>query len=188
MSKTNLLAWVEEVRGALLAEFGGRPWVMMLGSVDTEGRPRVRSVVCRRLGEEGTVWIASDARSGKNGQIRKRADVEVVCWLAGRREQVRILGRAEVMGVGGDETARREIWEGMSKPSRLMFYWPTPGEVRVGAEEFEREAVAEEAMPETFEVIVVWPTEVEILELAAHPHRRRRWVEERGWACEEVNP
>ena len=69
-----------------------------------------------------------------------------------------------------------------------MFYWPAPGAPRKdGAEAFMEQNDAP-APSTTFQVIILHPRAVDYLRLDLHPHERRRWRVEAGWAREALNP
>ena len=172
------------LREALDQEYGDRPRIAALATVDADGRPRVRNVVCRRI-EGGMIWVASDARSAKNRQVRDSPAVELAFWLPGRREQFRVAGTVALLAAVELPAA----WAGLSDAARALFAWPSPGASRVADRGMFAEGVdAGVPAPESFEVLVVTPDSVERLELRPHPHRRRRWRAEAGWAVEELNP
>jgi pyridoxamine 5'-phosphate oxidase len=182
--------WIGELTAALTREFGDKPHVATLATIDKTGAPRARTVICRRVGADGSVSIASDARSEKNEQLRAVAQAEVVFWLPAAREQYRILGSTRVQGAVPADPARAEIWRSMSDAARALFAWPTPGARRIDAPEAFPQAVPADApVPANFELIVVRPRRVEHLQLSAHPHRRRRWMLAGKWSAgAEVNP
>jgi pyridoxamine 5'-phosphate oxidase len=185
-----MIEWLNILTSALADEYADRPRVMTLATVAPDGSPRARSVVCRRIDDaDGSMWIASDARSEKNAQVRANPNVECVFWLARLRRQYRLRGVATVITPTYDATAR-EVWRGMSPESRALFLWPPPGEPRVGTapvDAFPRVNPSDD-LPPTFEVIMVKPAVVEELDLNPHPHRRRRWTVESNWAVQELNP
>jgi PPOX class probable FMN-dependent enzyme len=189
--------WIGELRSALTREFGdGKPCVATLATVDRSGAPRARTVVCRRVADDGTLYVASDARSEKNDQVKASAQAEVVFWLPTLREQYRVLGSVRVggpaaAGTGGTgDPARAELWRAMSDAGRALFLWASPGARRVDAPEaFPTAVPAAAAVPPNFELIVVRPRRVEHLQLTVHPHRRRRWMLAGKWsAAAELNP
>jgi pyridoxamine 5'-phosphate oxidase len=175
--------WLELLRTSTAS---ARPLIVALASVDSKGCPHVRSVICRKIDEDGSLWFASDARSGKNSQIRPSPMVEVVCWLPATREQFRLAG--EVSIISGSMTESRELWRRMTPQSRAMFFWPAPGEKKtLDDPSFTRSSDAAQPPP-AFELIVLHPTTVEHLMLSPHPHRRRRWTLGNEWQSEEINP
>lgn len=198
-----MIEWVQELRADLAAEFGTGPQIMSVATVDADGRPHVRSVVCRRI-EGPMLLIASDARSAKNQQIAGRPRVEGCFWLPKLRRQYRLAGSALVLGAGrstvgnvdlkmDDEMLklREEVWADLSDTARALFHWPDPGRTRVPDPSLFPQAVRTGLPPDTFEVIALTPSGVESLDLRPHPHRRRRWratTHAATWAAEDLNP
>ena len=182
--------WIGELQSALAGEFGDKPVVATLATVDKTGAPRARTVVCRRVSADGAIYVASDARSEKNDQLKANPQSEISFWLPTAREQYRVAGAAKVTGPAVQDPARREIWRAMSDAARALFAWPTPGARRIDPPEAFAKAIgAEVEPPPHFEVIVVRPRRVEHLQLREHPHRRRRWMLAGKWsAASEVNP
>ncbi|HEX8912574.1 MAG TPA: pyridoxamine 5'-phosphate oxidase family protein [Humisphaera sp.] len=182
--------WIGELQSALTREFGDKPNVATLATVDKGGAPRARTVVCRRVQPDGSVLVASDARSEKNEQVKGTQQAEVVFWLPTLREQYRLFGSTRVMLPNPPEAARLEVWRAMSDAARALFFWPSPGAKRVEPDEsFPKAVDAGQSPPNNFEVIVVRPRKVEHLNLNGHPHRRRRWMLAGKWtAAAEVNP
>ncbi|HWP40650.1 MAG TPA: pyridoxamine 5'-phosphate oxidase family protein, partial [Tepidisphaeraceae bacterium] len=62
------MQWLDELGNSLRREFGHSPRLMVLATVDRSGSPHARVVVCRRIDEEGRLYVATDARSEKAGQ------------------------------------------------------------------------------------------------------------------------
>ena len=82
--------WITRLRNAIEQENSDRPQVMTLATVSRKGSPRARSVICRKISDDGDIWITSDARSKKGEQIRKDQRVELVLWLPRVRRQYRL--------------------------------------------------------------------------------------------------
>lgn len=182
--------WIGELQSALEREFGDRPTVATLATVDRGGAPRARTVVCRRVLDDGSVLIVSDSRSEKNEQLKANQQAEVVFWLPGLREQFRILGSARIGGIAAPDPLRLEVWRAMSDPARALFFWPSPGVRRVDSPEaFPKATPATVEPPSSFELIIIRPRRVEHLQLTVHPHRRRRWMLAGKWStAAELNP
>ena len=80
--------WVAALTKSLAEEFGeDRPRVCTLATVDKSGAPRARSVICRKVGEDGSVWFLIDGRSEKADHLKAVPQAEVVFWLPTVREQ-----------------------------------------------------------------------------------------------------
>lgn len=182
--------WIGELQSALSREFGDRPHLATLATVDRSGAPRGRMVVCRRVGDEGNVLIVSDSRSEKNDQMKTNPQAEVVFWLPSLREQFRVLGSTRITGASPPDPIRQDIWQQMSGAARALFFWPAPGTRKTDLPEAYRLEVASDAPPPAnFELITVRPRRVEHLQLTIHPHRRRRWMLAGRWsAAAELNP
>jgi pyridoxamine 5'-phosphate oxidase len=179
-------AWVAEMRAAIDAEYETRPRVAALATVDEDGRPRVRSVVCRRIEDDGALWIVSDSRSDKNEQARAHAFGEMAFWLPSRREQFRIAGALAV--VSGPDPRLMQAWHDLSDAARALFFWEAPGSPFGEGQEPPRAVGVEITIPSTFELLVLHPDRAEHLDLNPHPHHRRRWRRVNGWSVDVINP
>jgi len=184
--------WVPIFRDELDLEYGQRPRIAQLATVDEGGRPRVRSVVCRRVSDAGALVVASDGRSPKNQQVRENGSTELAFWLTGRRKQFRVGGSTAVIdaSASGEEKSLREaVWREISDAARALFVWPasggTPSDTDV---EFAASLEKNSPIPASFELLVVSAEEVERLDLNPHPHRRVRWRKEEGWVETAINP
>jgi pyridoxamine 5'-phosphate oxidase len=178
--------WVGELREAFDAEFGeGPPRIGSLATVDEEGRPRVRSVVCRRLEDDGSLWFASDARSAKNRETRVHPFGEVAFWLPTLREQFRVAGKLNIISTGD---RRDRAWAELSDRARALFFWHPPGGPLRDDRDLPEEVGAWTAIPLTFELVILKADRVDALDLNEHPHRRRVWRADRSWAVRDVNP
>lgn len=180
--------WIDILRAALDDEFGDeKPHVCTFATIDADGDPAARIVICRRIDETGRLYFVSDARSAKNAQLRHHPAAAVVFWLPNRREQFRLRGHSiQILDVLNNPRMRQRMWENLTPASRALFAWPPPGGDRVDDEAaFPRELAADVAMPPTFEVIIFAPAEVELLDLKPHPHERVRWE---GRTKRRLNP
>jgi pyridoxamine 5'-phosphate oxidase len=183
--------WVAALTRALAEEFSeDRPRVCTLATVDKSGAPRARSVICRKLGEDGSVWFLNDGRSEKAEHLKAVPQAEVVFWLPTVREQFRLSGSVKVVPAAPDDPARLEFWRSLSDATRATYFWPSPGAKRIDDDdEFAREVPATIPPPPNFHVLVLRPRRVEQLQLTPHPHRRRRWMLAGNWSvAAEVNP
>jgi pyridoxine/pyridoxamine 5'-phosphate oxidase len=102
--------WVGELTRSLSEEFGDQPLVCTLATVDKAGAPRARSVICRKVGTDGSLIITSDGRHEKNEQVKAVPQGEVVFWLPTRREQFRLFGSMKLISDARDPM-RAEIWK-----------------------------------------------------------------------------
>ena len=167
-------AWLGEFRAALGA-FDG-PQVCALATGDA----RVRMVVLRDVGDDGSLAFTSDERSRKNAAVRAEPRGEACFWIAPVRTQWRLAGTLAVE-TGGERW--RRVWEAMSPTAKALFVWPPSGEPAADAAAF---AETYDGGPnEHYGLLVLRPTEVDRLDLRPHPHRRTIWD---GDTALEVNP
>jgi PPOX class probable FMN-dependent enzyme len=183
-----MLSWLNELRTALNDEFGDKPKVMILATVDRSGAPHARSLICRRIDEEGRLFAATDSRSEKSSQLQGDRRAELVFWMPTLRMQFRISGETKVIAFPQDEPLRKEIWREMSDESRSLFFWPTPGVAADTDDAFAEAVSADVPPPRAFEILIIEPKQVDRLALDAHPHRRRLWRIDTNWTGVDVNP
>ncbi len=181
-------------------EFAGRPRLATLATVDVAGAPRARTVVCRRLDEDGMAWITSDARSEKNSQLREDARAELVFWLPEARRQARLAGSVVIFDAADATGNRAGLWRELSNATRATFLWPAPGAQKAiddssGAGSAAKRLPTPESLPadaappKAFEVLVLVPTRVDLLDLNPRPHARRVWRKTAGgWVERAINP
>ena len=156
--------WLGEFREDLEAFEG--PRVCALGT----RQGRVRMVVLRDIGDDGSLAFASDARSRKNADIRKFPQGEACFWINALRVQWRLEGGYRIETAG---SRWEQVWDDMSPRARALFLWPDSGRPFDPAAKFAEEF--EGAPVETYELIVLEPSVAERLDLTPHPHRRVMW-------------
>jgi pyridoxamine 5'-phosphate oxidase len=181
------IPWLEPFRSAAARE-AGRPIILALATVDEAGDPQVRSVVCRRVDDQGTLWIASDARSAKHHEIASHRRVAAVAWFPAPREQFRFSGLVQILDHSSDSPDRANLWQSLSPETRATFLWPAPGAPRTASDDAFARASDDAAPAPSFEIGVLRPDVTEHLVLSTHPHRRRRWTFEHQWRVQEINP
>jgi PPOX class probable FMN-dependent enzyme len=183
-----MLPWLSILRSALDAEYAERPRIATLATIDFDRQPRARTVILRRVDDEGALWIGSDGKSDKNAHLRNMSDAELVLYLPTSREQFRIFGRCRVIGRGDDEPFRQQFWLSLSDPARAMFFWPTVEQPVSGNQSVPTALPATTPMPDNFELIALRPEQVEHLTTAQIPHRRTRYRKFSAWSPESINP
>ena len=184
-----MIEWQSMLSQSLQAEYGPRPNVGTLATVDTGGMPRARAVVCRRLAEDGAAYITSDARSGKSQDARANAHGELVFWLPSRREQFRLWGDVVRIGPGSADPELAEAWTQLPAVTRATFFWPQPGAPRAPESDFRKSAPGDLPPPDTFEILVLRPTLIRYVALQFQPHRARKWTREgANWEAHDINP
>lgn len=105
---------------------------LQLGTVTTEGRPAVRTVVFRGfLWDTCSITFITDARSSKIEEMMQNPHCEICWYFEKAREQFRIGG--ELTMVTSQENnkklqrAREVAWNNLSDGGRESFVWPHPG-------------------------------------------------------------
>jgi pyridoxamine 5'-phosphate oxidase len=183
-----MLPWLPILRSALDAEYADRPRIATLATIDFDRQPRARTVILRRIDDDGTLWIASDAHSDKNAHLRNRDDAELVLYLPASREQFRIFGRCRIIGRGDDEPVRLQFWQSLSDTARAMFLWPTIGQPVIENQTVPTAVPKTTPMPDNFELIALRPEQVQHLTTTSIPHRRTRYRRFSAWQPESINP
>jgi PPOX class probable FMN-dependent enzyme len=183
-----MFEWVTELRAALARELEGAPAVMIVATVDPGGAPHARSLVCRRIENDGRLFAVMDDRSSKVAHIAANRRSEAVFWLPRTRIQYRITADATIVRYLADDTLRREIWRELSDAARALFFWPTPGIAPSSDDAFAEAVSADVQPPRNFDVLILEPKQVDRLALDTHPHRRRVWRMDTHWHGVDLNP
>ncbi|MEM6315673.1 MAG: pyridoxamine 5'-phosphate oxidase family protein [Planctomycetota bacterium] len=168
---------------------GIRPLVAQVATCADGGLPRCRSIVFRGWDEPGVgrMVFVSDRRSEKNATLRHNSGMEACFWLESARVQWRIGGTVEVCGEAAREDLRGRVWRELSDTARALFFWPASGEPKADDQAFPETVDADTPIPDTFEVLVLTPSEVDRLDLNPHPHKRTHWPHAEGDGS-AVNP
>lgn len=174
-----------------------------LATVRADGRPANRTVVFRGFLDrpERQCWngvkFICDRRSGKVTELAANAWAEFCWYFPKTREQFRLAGKIAIAldGQGALGAVRQQTWDAISTNAQTSFYWPEPGQPRVGQSAFEQQAQSSEASqsdlpPDDFVLLVLQPVEVDHLELRGDPQHRRRYSQTGAcaWQSLEVNP
>jgi pyridoxamine 5'-phosphate oxidase len=161
---------------------------LQLATVAADGTPRVRTLVFRGWAEAAVLDLLTDGRSAKVAELKQQPAVEL-CWLLPRaRSQFRLRGRLEPLAPEVGNAERERHWRGLTPGGRALWEWPEPGALREAAASFPEELADDTPISEHFVLLRIALSQVELLELTGHPHRRRRWRGESGWREEELNP
>ena len=179
--------WLDMFRDALKSG-NVRPIVLSLATVDSTGHPCVRSVICRRVDDDGSLWITTDSRSDKHAQLKVHPFAEALIWIERNREHFRFAGPVDVIDGSSLSRDRLDLWREMTPQSRAMFFWPNPGTPRAADDGASASTSEVLAPPETFLVLKLRPTRVDYLLLSTQPHTRLRWTFGEQWDREELNP
>jgi len=153
-----------------------------LATVDSEGWPRVRTVVSRGFADQtGALLFITDSRSEKMASIESGGKAEACWYFTQSREQFRLQGHLIIVD---DSTDREAMWSCLSPAAKEQFFWVTPG-VALG----EGDSVANQSnVPSTMVLIKLVPESVDHLVLAKEQQRQRYTQTEDGWQVSRINP
>lgn len=189
VSDDPLPPWRALLRGARQRE-GRVPaarW-LQLATTAPDGTPRVRTLVFRGWAGGTTLDLLTDARSAKASELAAQPAVEI-CWLLPRaRSQFRLRGRVCALPSEITEQQLLRHWRDLTPSGRALWGWPAPGLPLQSEAPFPTELADDTPMPEQFRLLRIPIDQVELLELGALPHRRRRWRRQTDWAEEPLNP
>lgn len=184
-----LPAWRPLLRGARERE-GRSPaarW-LQLATVAGDGTPRVRTLVFRGWGGPAALDLLTDARSAKSAELPCQPAVEL-CWLLPRaRSQFRLRGRVTDLEADLLEREREQQWQRLTPGGRALWGWPEPGTAFDATASFPAELSDTTPLPPHFQLLRIALEQVELLELSAQPHHRRRWRAATGWQEQRLNP
>lgn len=172
---------------ALLAtsieEMRDEPHFVQFATVTPQGLPQVRTLVCRNVDDEGSLYFTTDGRSAKIAELNHNSSVQACWYFARSREQYRFTASASWQC---GEVAQ-PMWQKLSEATQQTFYSPTPGlpVARGGISTYEAFATP----PEDFCVLKLTVSEVDYLSLTPSPHERILFTKRAGeWASQHVAP
>jgi len=181
--------WRTLLRGARERE-GRSPqarW-LQLATVAADGTPRVRTLVFRGWAGSTALDLLTDGRSAKPAELVHQPSVEL-CWLLPRaRSQFRLRGSLQTLAPEQVQRERERHWQMLSPGGRALWGWPPPGQPFDPEAAFPEQLPDGSPLPDHFQLLRIALAQVDLLELTGHPHRRRRWRGESGWAEERLNP
>ncbi len=174
--------WLPLLRATLTAN--RRQRAVQVATACPERGPTVRTVILRRVGDDGSLVFFTDARSEKMGQLEHDPRLEVHGWWPKGRCQFRLRGTGRVLDP--EDRLRQQIWEQLSEEDLARFFGPAPGSPLEPGSATERL----DGIPSSFLVVSVQPQRVDVLRLDPGGHRRERHVldPELGWQTEQVTP
>jgi len=181
--------WRPLLRGARQRE-GRSPqarW-LQLATLGLDGAPRLRTLVFRGWAGPAQLDLLTDGRSSKAAELVEEPRVEL-CWLLPKaRSQFRLRGRRLPLSPERYQAARGQHWHQLHPGARALWGWPEPGAPFDAGGPFPAELADGTPLPDCFEVLRIAIEQVELLELTAHPHQRRRWCADQGWIEQRLNP
>ena len=182
-SLANILrsSWNELSRGVVDRRHGFH--VPVIATIGLDGAPQARAVVLRRIASEtAEICCHTDIRSGKVGEILANPLVAWHFYDEGRKLQLRIAARAEIVR---DGLRADEAWTRSSVTSRRCYLAPrAPGVVcdapspNLPEAVRDRRPTEEETQPgrANFALVVTRATAIDWLYLASEGHQRARFA------------
>tara|TARA_B100000214_G_scaffold342288_1_gene289990 strand:+ start:136 stop:678 length:543 start_codon:yes stop_codon:yes gene_type:complete len=177
--------WLSHVTSAQQKEknINSSRWIQ-LSTIGIDNTPRVRTVVFRGWSESYEMEIFTDKRSQKYYELDNNNNVEV-CWLFSKCKcQFRFRGIARV-DLGSDKIHH---WKQLNKKSKLMWRWPKPGDKFLSDIKNDYSHETNEDVSENFAIIKIEITHVDKLTLSKPMHIRRKWIKNKHWTEERINP
>ncbi|MEB3209808.1 MAG: Npun_F5749 family FMN-dependent PPOX-type flavoprotein [Leptolyngbyaceae bacterium] len=165
-----------------------------LATVQSDGKPRNRTVVFRGFSDEGQIQIVTDQRSEKIEHIHHQPWGEICWYFPKTREQFRIAGAIALIShtstQDNDQALRHQIWHDLSDNARQQFAWPFPRHPRSDASDFDIEPPSPDAPLLHFSVLLLAPHSVDHLELKGNPQDRHVYElsSAHEWKTRAVNP
>ncbi len=176
--------WLSQINSAQRKEskFDSYRWVQ-LATIGIDNTPRVRTVVFRGWSESYEMEIYTDKRSQKYYELDLNNKVEI-CWLFLKSKcQFRFRGTASF-----DITkANQKHWDSLSEKSKCMWSWPCPGELFVNQPE-KAKKIRTDDLSDNFALIKIDINYVDQLILNSSVHKRRKWILNKEWKEERINP
>lgn len=154
-----------------------------------QGKPRVRTVLFQGIVEkDGKSGIAVKT-SRESRKIRNSDSTFVECcfWLQETMVQFRLSGN---MIYGEDELERKRVWNSLNSAARSQFFYSGGLDESTSGRRFqkEQEDVSKrglQAIPDSFMVGVLYPDEIDFLDLGTL--ERRHWMknEDMSWTVKQ---
>jgi len=161
---------------------------LQLASLGLDGAPRVRTLVFRCWADPHSLELFTDGRSSKAHELLAEPRLEL-CWLLPKaRCQFRLRGFRLRLDAEVDAQERRRRWHQLGPGARAIWGWPPPGAPFDPSADFPLELADGTPLPDSFALLRIQISQVELLELKGNPHCRRRWRADDGWKEQRLNP
>ncbi len=158
-------------------------WIQF-STIGIDNSPRVRTVVFRGWNKEYEIEILTDKRSEKFKELEINNNVEI-CWLFPKSKcQFRLRGKSKI----DENNDALTHWKNLSPNAKSLWAWPRPGDIYEKDSFFPNEIKEETPKLKNFILIKIVVNEVEQLLLQKPVHIRRRWLRNRDWTEERMNP
>lgn len=184
--------WLSPFRSALLQN--RRQRTVQVATASAQDGPTVRTVILRRVQDDGTLVFFADVRSEKVAHLSQDDRTEVHTWWTKGRAQFRLRGRAQI-STSDEDPIRQELWMDLREEDLVRFLGPPPGEEQdlesplpKPPDALEPEDPRLERIAETFATVRVVPELVDVLVLDPDGHIRTRHILSEGrWSTTRVH-
>ncbi len=161
---------------------------LQLASIGPDGSPRVRTLVFRGWWNHNSLELLTDGRSAKQQELQRDPRFEL-CWLLPKAQsQFRLRGHQHHLDRDERMQRQRHHWLRLQPEARALWGWPPPGQELDSAGDWPTAIPNGTTMPDSFALLRLEITHVDLLELTQSPHRRRCWSAEDGWKEVALNP
>jgi pyridoxamine 5'-phosphate oxidase len=180
--------WLERLKIAVKKNRGdAHNRYLQLATIGVDGNPRVRMVVFRGFSDaDASLFIVTDARSTKIGELTLSSSVEASWYFTKTREQYRFTCNAVLYTPMNDPASHRgRLWSALSEPAQLQFFWRSPGLPVGEGDTLDRRG---DDPPDNFVAVELLPRRVDHLVLGK---TQSRTISERfneAWSDTPVNP
>lgn len=162
-----------------------------LATVDQNGFPQNRTVVCRGFDEhQAVLWVVTDTRNQKVPELMQNPHASVCWYFSQTREQYRMAVHTRISTPDTEKDVCEQHWHCLSDAARQQFLWGIPGSLREFPERRLGEGIRDiESLPAHFCVLAMSVRSVDYLNLFGNPQQRRRFTLMKGdWQGVELIP
>ena len=181
MNEVNLPEWRLAIKSSINKEGKSvsKRWIQ-ISTTSKDNLPRLRTVVFRGWSDAHSMLIYTDRRSEKINDLNINNNVELLWLFPKCKSQYRLKGQAYEI------KENIKFWNNLSENSKETWFWPNPGGKLSQKSEYITPKKLEK--PDTFTVLQVKISYVELLKLERPIHKRCSWGNNNGWKRIELNP
>ena len=147
---------------------------LQLATTDTKYGVSVRTMVFRGFSEDHRILrLATDQRSHKLKGILQDSRAQIAWYLSDARVQFRFFGHlSAISSTASVQSERDELWDSLSLNTRLSFFADAGGYTDEKSHKMAESCSA----PDSFVLLKLSISEVEVLDLNTQPHSRLRYT------------
>ena len=157
---------------------------VQLSTIGIDRSPRVRTVVFRGWSDSYKMKIFTDKRSLKIKEIKNNKNVEICWYFQKSRCQFRLRGIAFI-DFGKDYF---NSWKNLNAEAKSTWGWPYPGLKYIDNNNSELKYNQKSEFIDNFILIKIEIFHVDELLLTKPKQYRRRWILNKEWYEERINP